>query len=100
MDGSVAVVDKETRRAAKERRKLQHDQKIQQAEQILIEAGYKSSGRLCGRGMDIEFFLGYGPHVVIGICSVKGIYRVDVLVPLSSSSRTDDVLDALRKAVA
>ena|SRR6266498_2988706 len=97
---SVAVMSKEVRRVAKMRQREQYDEKVRQVRKILNDAGYNCGQGLHSRKMDIEFFLGRGSVAVIALCNDKAIYNIDILIPLSLSSGTDDTLDALRKAVA
>lgn len=95
---SVAVMNKEVRRAAKMRRQEQHDEKVRQVKKILNDAGYNCGWGMSCRRADIDFFLGSGSEVVVAVCNHKDPHGVDILIQLSLSSGTDG-LDALRKVL-
>lgn len=98
--GSVVVMDKEARRAAKVQRGLKHEAKVTRLREILTAAGYNCGRAIFGRQMEIEFFLGRGSVVAIALCNHKDICGVDILIPLEYASETDETLDALRKELA
>jgi hypothetical protein len=97
--GSLVVMKKEVRRAAKMQRQQQHDEKIQRIKKILSDAGYNCGWGMSSRRADMEFFLGAGSAVVIALCNQKDINSIDIFVPLNYLSRSDGTLDALRNEV-